>query len=93
MCGHRAPAAAGVKRKAEGAGGSAGADAAAEGWVRVTELADLTGPLFVCINGAAKCIAVTEDGEVRLQRVPPSHEPDHVGPSLPASLAVTTPFC
>jgi protein FRG1 len=90
--GHRVPAAAGVKRKADGGGGgaataAAAAAAAAQGWVRVAELADLTGPLFVCVNGAAKCIAVTEDGEVRLQRVPPSQEPDHVGPSVRAAPA------
>jgi len=50
-----------------------------DGWVRVTEIADLSGPVFVCTNGSEKCVSVTEDGRIRLVPVPPSKEPEQVG--------------
>ena len=50
-----------------------------EGWVRVTEMADLSGPVFVCTNGSEKCVSVTEDGRIRLVPVPPTKEPEQVG--------------
>ena len=62
-----------TKRKAEAA------PEQTEGWVRVNDMVDLSGPLFLCTNGDEKCIYVTEEGEVRLQKAPASHEPDTVG--------------
>ena len=64
-----------MKRKAEA---PAAASEPAEGWIRVKDVGDLAGPLFVCINGGEKCLAVREDGEVHLVPVPASHEPEAV---------------